>query len=65
VGVKQLSRRGEDRCWLIQDLAVRRCGVAVGPRRRDQGLAAIRQDDQQLVATEFAHRPDHPERAAR
>jgi hypothetical protein len=47
VGVKQLRRRGEDRWCPVQGLAlVRRRGVAVGPRRRHQGLASVGQHDQ-------------------
>jgi len=47
MGVKQLRRRGEDRCCPVQGLALaRRRGVAVGPRRRHQGLASIGQHDQ-------------------
>ena len=38
---------------------VRRRGVTVGPRHRHQGLASVGQHDQQLVAAESAHRPDH------
>jgi hypothetical protein len=60
LGAEQLRRRGEDRRCLILGMArVRRRGVAVGPRRRHQGLASIRQHDQQLVAAEPPHRPDH------
>jgi hypothetical protein len=59
-GVEQVRRRGEDRCCLTWGLViVGRRGVAVGPRRRHQGFASIRQHHQQLVAAEFAHRPDH------
>jgi hypothetical protein len=47
MGVKQLRRRGEDRWCPVQGSAlVRRRGVAVGPRRRHQGLASVGQHDQ-------------------
>jgi hypothetical protein len=60
VGVQQLRRRGEDRRCLPRGMGiVRHRGVAVGPGRRHQGLAPIREHDQQLVAAESAHRPDH------
>jgi hypothetical protein len=65
-GSKQLRRPGEDRCSLIQGLILVPCrDVAVSPRRRDQGLASIRQHDQQFVAPESAHRPNHLQPPAR